>query len=182
MIRTHQTLLAIACAAIAWQLAASTAFAQFGTDRINRPISRPTVSPYVNMLRGTYGSNSAAGIAANYYGAVRPQQQFYAQSEHLTEGIGQLQMRQNQSRQNDQPNGQQNSMRKYRMNITGHPASFLSFGGASGSGAGGGGQGNSGGGGGGGFGGNSFGGQGSTGGFSGHSVGFGSNSGSSGVF
>ena len=174
MSKISQCVITFGFALASLQLLAPSACAQFGTDRINRPLSRPTVSPYVNMLRGTYGSNSAAGIAANYYGAVRPQQQFYAQNEHLTDGLNRVQMQQNQPQQRDSRNGQ-NSIRKYRMGITGHSASFMTIGGGGGGAGGGGAQG---GGGQGGFGGDDSGGQ-SLGGFSGHSAGFGSMGGSS---
>ncbi len=174
MKRPSRTILAIGFIFIAWQSATPVAHAQFGTDRINRPFNRPTVSPYLNMLRGSSGTNAAV----NYYGAVRPQQQFYAQNENLTQGLNQLQMQQNQPGQGDGRDNQ-NSIRKYRMGITGHATSFMSFG--AGGSAGGGGGNNSGGNnsGGNGSGGGNSGGQSLTGGFSGHSVGFGSTGGSS---
>lgn len=163
MKHTTRTCLAICLALTIWQVIASDANAQFGTDRINRPFGRPTVSPYVNMLRGGYGVSAAA----NYYGSVRPQQQFYAQNNLLTNGLNRVQMQQNQSR-HDEGRNDQSFARKYRMGITGHPASFMSFGGGSGTG--------------GSSVGTDLGGQNSTGALSGHSVGFGSTNGSTSGF
>lgn len=142
------------------------AMAQFGRDRIQRPLDRPTVSPYINMFRG----NNSSNVLLNYYGSVRPQQQFYSQDQRLSQRIDQNRRyfgaarQQNNFRQNNSP------FRRYQMSITGHPAGFMTFGGAGGQGdEGGGDQGAGGFGGQGGQGGQNFGQAGS-----GHSVSFGS--------
>jgi hypothetical protein len=65
--------LIVACAAgLVGLLAAGPAAAQFYTPPQVNPFYRPPVSPYLNLMRpGTPG-------AINYYGLVRPQQQFGA--------------------------------------------------------------------------------------------------------
>jgi len=110
-----------------WQLVAGVANAQLGSDRINRPFNRPTVSPYLNLLRSRSGGNTVL----NYYGMVRPQQQFYQQNQDFNRELNQL-----RSVQNSPLNSRQNNrnLRNYRMGITGHPAAFMSIGGAGGSG------------------------------------------------
>ncbi len=55
---------------------------KFGS--LNRTTSRPTVSPYVNLLRR---GNSTA---LNYYGLVRPEQDFRAANEQFSANFGQL--------------------------------------------------------------------------------------------
>ena len=129
--------------------------AQFGGSQP----SSPTISPYINLLR------SDSSPALNYYGLVRPQQEFAQQNQQLGQGLQSLQM-------------QSSSMPMYsggygysQLGATGHPVIFNSFGTSRFSGGylGGGGGGGFGGGGfgGGGFGGGGFGG----GGFGGGNVG-----------
>lgn len=142
----------------------STAMAQFGGSQ---PGSSPTYSPYLNLLRG---GNS--GVGQNYFGLVRPQQEFAQQNQALGQGLQTLQMQSMQG--GNQPF--QGGYGYSQLGATGHPVIFNSFGtsrfsgGYTGVGGGqlGGGGGFSGGGsfgGGGGFGGGQFGGGG--GGFSG---------------
>lgn len=105
----------------------STAQAQFGfgagSQRINRPLNRPTVSPYVNLLRG-------GGAGLNYYGLVRPEQQVGQALQQLQGGIGQRGF------------GRANPAFGGSMGMTGHAVVFDSFrqagGGAGGLGGGGG--------------------------------------------
>jgi len=149
----------------------TNAMAQFGGSQP----SSPTISPYINLLR------SDSSPALNYYGLVRPQQEFAQQNQQLGQGLQSLQM-------------QSSSMPMYsggygysQLGATGHPVMFNSFGTSRFSGGylGGGGGGFGGGGfGGGGFGGGNvgqfgggqsgFGGVGSTGGgFGGMPMGYG---------
>ena len=55
-------------------------------QRIQRPLNRPTVSPYVNLLRGN-------GTGLNYYGLVRPELQFGQSLQQLQLGLGGQQRR-----------------------------------------------------------------------------------------
>ena len=140
----------------------SSAYAQFGGGGI-QPGSSPTFSPYLNLLRG-----GSSGVGMNYFGLVRPQQQFAQQNQQLGQGLQSLQSMQMQG------SGMQMNSSNYgysQLGVTGHPVIFNSFGtgqfsggytGAGGSGGfGGGGDfggggGGFGGGGGGGFGGGGF--------------------------
>ncbi|MCA9052024.1 MAG: hypothetical protein KDA89_24970, partial [Planctomycetaceae bacterium] len=153
--------------------------AQFGGDRIQRPLDRPTVSPYLNLFRGN--SSSGGNAILNYYGLVRPQQESMQQNQALAQGLQSLQARQGFG--NSVPGGGQPIGGYSQLGITGHPVAFMTIGNGFG-GAGGGGIGGVGGGGGigggfgpGGFGGNSFGGGFGSGGFGGS--GFGGSFGSS---
>ena len=154
----------------------SQASAQFGGNRINRPIDTPTFSPYLNMFRGDGG-----GPALNYFGLVRPQQEFAQQNQQLGQGLQTLQMQQMQQMQGMQMQPGMGMYGYSQLGMTGHPVAFNSFrtshftggytgaagGGGGGFGSGGGGFGGGGGGfggGGGGFGGGGFGGGGGYGG------------------
>ena len=121
------------------QLCSPLTMAQFGGDRIKRPLNRPTVSPYVNLFRG--GSGSAI---LNYYGSVRPQQQFYSQDEKFSKDFQDLEQRSfGRQRWNQQDDNK--SFRRYRMSITGHKTGFMTIGrGGGGGDEGGGGSGSSG--------------------------------------
>ena len=113
--------------------------AQFGADRIQRPINTPTFSPYLNMFRG----RNDGGLVLNYYGLVRPQQQALQQNELIGQNLQSLQSMQMQ--QGRMP--QQAGVPGYgysQLGITGHPVAFQTFsnvsgGGFSGGGIGGGG-------------------------------------------
>lgn len=133
---------------------ASTAQAQIGGNRIDRPINTPAFSPYLNLFRG--GENT--GPVLNYYGLVKPQLNAIEQGQQLGQGIQAIQMQ--QARQ-QQAGAQLPGMYGYgysQLGITGHPVVFQSFTNGGGGGFGGGGLG--GGLGGGGFGGGGFGGGG----------------------
>ncbi len=153
--------------------ACAQASAQFGGNRINRPIDTPTFSPYLNMFRGGAGGG---GPALNYYGLVRPQQEFAQQNQQLGEGLQALQMQQLQGMQVMPGAGLYGYS---QLGTTGHAVAFNSFrtshfagaftaggGGYGGGGYGGGGYGG-GGYGGGGYGGGGYGGAGYGGGFGG---------------
>ena len=130
----------------------SLATAQFGGGN-NQLGSSPTVSPYINLLRG-------GNVGLNYYGLVRPQQNFAMQNQQLGQGIQSLQMQ-----QGSQMPMNAGSYGYSQLGMTGHPVIFDSFGNGQFSGGytgmGGGGMGGGGGDFGGGFGGGSFGGGGS---------------------
>ena len=97
----------------------SVASAQFGRSRINYPLGNPTISPYLNLI----GSGSGAGAGINYFGLVRPQQDFYQQSDDLRRGVytNRQQSMQNRSR------GQQRGNGLFRIGVTGHATSFRTF-------------------------------------------------------
>ena len=154
----------------------SIAMAQFGGG--NPQGNSPTISPYINLLRG-------GNTGLNYYGLVRPQQDFAMQNQQLGQGLQNLQMQQGSPMQMNT-----GSYGYSQLGMTGHPVIFNSFGngqfsggyvgfGGGGLGGGGGSGGGNFGGGGGQFGGQSnFGGIGTTGGgFGGVGSGFGGVSG-----
>ena len=94
----------------------SIAMAQFGSGSTPQGNS-PTISPYINLLRG-------GNVGLNYYGLVRPQQDFAMQNQQLGQGIQSLQRLQQGSQM-------QMSSRGYgysQLGITGHPVIFNSFG------------------------------------------------------
>jgi hypothetical protein len=163
-----RSVLTLVFVAGAIQVSSPQAMAQFGGDRIKRPFGRPTVSPYLNLLRGGSASNSVL----NYYGSVRPQNQFYNQDARLSDNVNDLRQQGYRRPQWNRNDGNK-SFRRYRMGITGHPAGFMTIG-----------RGGPGGGDEGGGGGSSFGGddEQSSGGRSGHSASFGSSSFGSGSF
>lgn len=103
---------------------ASIANGQVGPSRFARPSSRPVISPYLNLFRGQANSSPAL----NYYGIVRPQQQFMAQNEALNE---QLQMVNRRSQISNQQRGvsRRGTTARYRMGQTGHAVGFLTVGG-----------------------------------------------------
>ena len=158
-LRQHSFMKATLVAAILAIGAAEQASAQFGGDRIQRPLDRPTVSPYLNLFRGDSTGGSAI---LNYYGLVKPQQQALQQNQMLNMGLQDLQ---NRAAAGNSPGGFQPRAGFSQLGITGHPTAFMTIGGGSLGGGGGGG-------GGGGFGGGGFGSSGFGGGFG--SSGFGS--------
>ena len=115
----------IAVAAV--QLCPQIANAQFGGDRINRPLNRPTVSPYLNLFRrGNSGSNSIL----NYYGLVRPQNQAIQRDHQLNSNLREFE-RDVKSSSNDS----RGSMRRpMLLGTTGHRTSFMTIGGGGGGG------------------------------------------------
>lgn len=118
-------MLTLLLTAAVWQLSATPVMAQLGGNRIQRPLDRPTVSPYLNLFRR---GNSGSPIL-NYYGLVRPQQEFYQQHQDLEQGRYNFQQPQNQSLST--VNGQR-IPGGYTMGITGHGVSFMTHGSRSG--------------------------------------------------
>ncbi|MBX3441635.1 MAG: hypothetical protein KF774_04450 [Planctomyces sp.] len=102
---------------------AGTAFAQ-GPIPAQRDISRPTTSPYLNLLN--QGNNSGL----NYFTQVRPQQQFRSYGRNMQRELDSLRSQMGASTMMD-PGGQQ------ALTATGHPTMFLSTGGYFGGGGGG---------------------------------------------
>jgi len=93
----------------------SIAMAQFGGG-YNPQGNSPTISPYINLLRG-------GNVGLNYYGLVRPQQDFAMQNQQLGQGIQSLQMQQGlQMPMNTGTYGYS------QLGMTGHPVIFNSFG------------------------------------------------------
>lgn len=93
----------------------SSASAQLGGGRINRPIDTPTFSPYINMLR----DNGSPGL--NYFGLVRPQIEAAQQNQLIGQQFQALQ---------NQPMRMMNGGYGYsQLGVTGHPVVFNSFGG-----------------------------------------------------
>ena len=99
-----------------WQACGSTAMAQSNFSRINKPFDRPTFSPYLNLFR------RGNGPVSNYFGVVRPQQQFYAQNEEFGEELEGIQSRQKQSQN---PNERRRRIPGvYTLGVTGHAVGF----------------------------------------------------------
>lgn len=98
---------------------ATDARAQFGESRIERPFNRPTISPYLNLFR-----NGGGTPILNYYGLVRPQQQFYQQADDLRQGvyINPAAKYQSPNLRNDQQ--RTNGSVGYVMGMTGHTTAF----------------------------------------------------------
>lgn len=128
------------CRAKLWRLSAcyvlATALALLGTtlpspaqDRIDRPIDRPTFSPYLNLFRGSNNNSTLL----NYYGLVRPQQQALQQNQLLGQQVQTLQQRS----VNSGLGPRQQVYRYSALSTTGHPVVFNSFGGGAAAGGGG---------------------------------------------
>ena len=99
-------------ALVAVGLSAGTAAAQFPGGRVGNLPAGPTVSPYLNLLRG------GTGPAINYYGLVRPQFQTNANLRALQKEIGQP------SGPTVADGGPQDDIF-----VTGHAATFMNYGG-----------------------------------------------------
>lgn len=93
----------------------SIAMAQFGGGQ---PGSSPTFSPYLNLLRG------GSGVGQNYFGLVRPQQEFAQQNQALGQSLQSLQMQGLQGENQQFQGGYGFS----QLGATGHPVIFNSFG------------------------------------------------------
>lgn len=124
-----RTLIATAFTIFAVQMASPEAAAQFGGDRIQRPLNRPTVSPYLNL----FSRGNGRSPILNYYGAVRPQQQFFQQDQKLSKGLKQVEDR-NQNNRNRWTNRNtgNDAFRRYRMGMTGHRTGFMTLSGGGG--------------------------------------------------
>lgn len=103
---------ALVCGALAWTTPAQAQIGMYAPPQIN---PRPTISPYLNILRGN--------PAINYFGTVRPQIEMNRQLFHLQQEVQQLQpgvvMPLDQSALG--PNGIATGL------TTGHPASFQNY-------------------------------------------------------
>jgi hypothetical protein len=111
---------------------AQPATAQYGA-RIDRPLDRPAVSPYINLFR----NGGSGGSVLNYYGLVRPQLDSIQANQQLGQNLQSLQAQQGNLR--NQVGLQQAGTYGYsQLGITGHPTTFMSHssGGAGGIGAG----------------------------------------------
>lgn len=104
-------------------LMGSTARGQSGLSRFERPFDRPVVSPYMNLFR----SRNSSSPVLNYYGLVRPQQQYMAQNQQLTQQLQTVNRRTQMQRGQNGTRGRQ--VARYRMGATGHSAGFLTIGG-----------------------------------------------------
>ena len=105
----------------------TSACAQFGGSRINRPLNRPTVTPYLGLA----GNRNGRSSIINYYGVVRPQQQAHQQSRQLNRNLRDFE------RDVSSPSTNNNKRLRRPMisGTTGHRTAFLTIGGgASGSG------------------------------------------------
>lgn len=116
MSRFTRLLIAIALTVTVWQTSGSTVMAQSNYSRINKPFDRPTFSPYLNLFR------NGNGPVMNYFGAVRPQQEFYAQGNQLTEELETVKSR--QDRQSGIVSDPRRISRGYKMGTTGHSVGF----------------------------------------------------------
>lgn len=112
-----------------WHLGTSTAPAQVG---FGNPGDSPTVSPYLNLLRG----NNRNSTVLNYYGLVRPQNRAIQQSQQINQGL--LNLQQQQVGQQQVRQGRGGIPRYSQLGITGHPTAFMTIGGVSGASIGGG--------------------------------------------
>jgi len=82
------------------------------------PVSRPTVSPYLNLLRRN--NNNDRGLSAlDYYTLVRPQQEFRARLDAQAVGLGNL-------RGDVQANTQ--AIENQNLRSTGHSSYFMNYG------------------------------------------------------
>lgn len=97
---------------------ADSAFAQYGGSRPNRAFasartptnSRPTISPYLNLLR-------QGNPALNYYGLVRPEQEFRAANDQFRNQFSEVRSKVDElEKQEDTSN----------LGVTGHQVRFLS--------------------------------------------------------
>lgn len=85
-------------------------------SRIGPPPRSPTLSPYLNLLRGP---NDRGGLGFNYYMRTRPQQRAIEAEQSLNSSVNQLQ-RQQTALQRELESG---------LSPTGHQTSFLNTGG-----------------------------------------------------
>lgn len=110
----RNNLLMVALAVAVSGACSSEACAQLGRSRIQYPLGRPAVSPYLNLL----GVNSAA---YNFYGIVRPQQQLYQTSQDLQQGLY-YNMHSRYHQQQYQANGIRNGGQAGQLNGSSTPA------------------------------------------------------------
>lgn len=111
------TRLFLASAALLLIGVVDTASAQTGGTRPNpafanrSPLgSRPTISPYLNLLR-------QGNPALNYYGLVRPEQEFRAANDQFRGQLGEVSQKFDQREEQDEASN---------LGVTGHRVRFLS--------------------------------------------------------
>ena len=126
-----RTTFVLLCCAVVLSVNVRSASAQFG-GRIDRPINRPTVSPYINLFRN---NNNASGVL-NYYGLVRPQLDQQRANQQFGQNLQQLQYQQGLQRSG--LGVQQQRIGYSQLGTTGHPTTFMSFSGGGGAAIGGG--------------------------------------------
>lgn len=115
MIITRYHLAVVALLLVAF---ADSASAQYGASRPNKAFanartgfnSRPTISPYLNLLR-------QGNPALNYYGLVRPEQEFRAANEQFRNQFGEVRQKVDELEQKEAASN---------LGVTGHHVRFLS--------------------------------------------------------
>ncbi len=122
MSKLTSTIVTMALAVTVFSLSGSSAMAQFG-NRIQQPFDRPAFSPYMNLFRNSAASGGNA--ISNYYGLVRPQQEFYQQQSDLQQGMYNFQRGGMQQRR---PGTNNQFPRGFRMGVTGHTVGFMTIG------------------------------------------------------
>jgi len=112
----NSTLLTTSAAALLTVALANPALAQrdrpVGSGAAGR--RRPTISPYLDLLRG----GGSSGIGFNYLRRVRPEQRLRQENADLSRSIYDLQRQQDQLR-NQRPAA--------RIGATGHPSAFFNY-------------------------------------------------------
>ncbi|MFM9960243.1 MAG: hypothetical protein ACKV2Q_03345 [Planctomycetaceae bacterium] len=106
----------LAIIALLFAVFADSASAQYGGSRAGKgfantrsPISRPTISPYLNLLR-------QGNPALNYYGLVRPEQEFRAANVQFQNQFNDVRSKVDElEKQEDTSN----------LGVTGHQVRFL---------------------------------------------------------
>ncbi|HUQ72374.1 MAG TPA: hypothetical protein VM165_22800 [Planctomycetaceae bacterium] len=88
------------------------------------PISRPTVSPYLNLL-----NNGGRNPGLNYFNLVRPEQQFQQANKQFSGELNSLQSSVNGQQRPQQAAAQKTPLVTGRMAPTGHSTTFNQLGG-----------------------------------------------------
>lgn len=114
----NKWILTCGCVAAMGLASAETAFAQ-----PRSPARRPTVTPYLELLRN---NNNGGGIGFDYYRRLRPAQEL--RQEMNTQNM-QLQSLQGQLRSVEAYGRSLQQRDRELLGTTGHPTSFLSTGG-----------------------------------------------------
>ena len=107
----------LAIIALLFVACSDSASAQYGSSRPNKAfanvrspvLSRPTISPYLNLLR-------QGSPALNYYGLVRPEQEFRAANDQLRNQFSEVREKVDELKEKDAPSN---------LGITGHHVRFL---------------------------------------------------------
>jgi hypothetical protein len=121
-----QGVLALGLLTVTTLVLRTSALAQPPGGQVGRnPISRPTTSPYLNLLNNRGGSPTL-----NYFNLVRPEQQFRQAATQFSGELNSLRGNLNQL-QNQQPQAGESPapLAPGRMAPTGHTATFNNLGG-----------------------------------------------------